>query len=60
MTDQFHGQMLRAEQPRRRRRLSDKIMIAFHSACDQGDIEGAYRLIAIVELARLDQRTKAN
>jgi len=32
------------------RRLSDKILIAFHSACDQGDYEVAERLLHILEM----------
>jgi hypothetical protein len=35
--------------PRRRRRLSDHVMIAFHFACDHGDLEAAKQLIAILE-----------
>jgi len=35
--------------PRRRRRLSDHVMIAFHLACDQGDLEVARRLLTITE-----------
>jgi hypothetical protein len=35
--------------PRRHRRLSDHIMIAFHFACDQGELEVAQQLIAILE-----------
>ena len=31
------------------RRLSDKIAIAFHNACDEGDIEVAERLLAVLE-----------
>ena len=34
---------------RRQRRLSDLILIAFHSACDQEDFEVADRLIGILE-----------
>ena len=34
---------------RKQRRLSDLILIAFHSACDQEDFEVAGRLIGIVE-----------
>jgi len=67
MTDESDNQTSRTEQPRRRRRLSDKIMIAFHAACDQGDFEVAHRLIAIVEFMlrrpapewRLERRIKA-
>jgi hypothetical protein len=35
--------------PNRRRRLSDRISIAFHFACDQGDFEAAGRLLGILE-----------
>jgi hypothetical protein len=35
--------------PHRRRRLSDMILVAAHSACDQGDLEVADRLLTIVE-----------
>ena len=37
-----------------RRRLSDKILIAFHQACDQGDLVVAERLLSI-----LDTRARA-
>ena len=32
-----------------RRRLSDKILIAFHQACDQADLEVAERLVSILD-----------
>ena len=35
--------------PRYSRRLSDKILIAFHQACDQGDYEVAEQLLHILE-----------
>jgi len=35
--------------PRHTRRLSDKILIAFHHACDQGDFEVAEELLRILE-----------
>ncbi len=35
--------------PRYTRRLSDKILIAFHQACDQGDYEVAEELLHILE-----------
>jgi hypothetical protein len=35
--------------PRYTRRLSDKILIAFHFACDQGDFEVAERLLVVLE-----------
>ena len=34
---------------RKRRRLSDLITVAVHSACDQGELEMAGHLLAIVE-----------
>jgi len=36
-------------QPRYTRRLSDKILIAFHHACDQNDFEIAEQLLRILE-----------
>jgi hypothetical protein len=36
--------------PRHTRRLSDKILIAFHHACDQGDFEVAEELLRILEM----------
>ncbi len=36
--------------PRYTRRLSDKILLAAHHACDQGDQEIAKRLLEVVEL----------
>lgn len=36
--------------PRYTRRLSDKILVAFHQACDQADFEVAERLLAVLEL----------
>jgi hypothetical protein len=36
--------------PRYSRRLSDKILIAFHHACDQGDFEVAEQLLHILEM----------
>ena len=38
-----------ATAPRHTRRLSDKILIAFHLACDQADFEVAERLLKVVE-----------
>jgi hypothetical protein len=37
------------DRPRHNRRLSDKILIAFHQACDQADFEVAEQLLVIVE-----------
>ena len=36
--------------PRQTRRLPDKILVAFHSACDQGDFDVAEGLLQILEL----------
>jgi hypothetical protein len=36
-------------EPRHARRLSDKILIAFHLACDQGDLEVAGDLLEVLE-----------
>jgi hypothetical protein len=38
-----------AAEPRYTRRLSDKILIAFHLACDQGDTEVAGELLNVLE-----------
>lgn len=40
----------RSGAPRYSRRLSDKILIAFHHACDQGDFEVAEQLLHILEM----------
>jgi hypothetical protein len=42
--------------PRYSRRLSDKILLAFHHACDQGDYEIAEQLLRILE-TMLTRRT---
>jgi hypothetical protein len=51
------------------RRLSDKILIAFHQACDQHDFEVAERLLAVLDMvisgrwhqpAARDRRGKEN
>ena len=39
-----------ATAPRHTRRLSDKILIAFHQACDQEDLEVAEQLLRVLEL----------
>ena len=36
--------------PRYSRRLSDKILIGFHQACDQGDLEVAGQLLHVLEM----------
>lgn len=38
-----------AHEPRYTRRLSDKILIAFHHACDQQDVEVAKNLLIVLE-----------
>jgi hypothetical protein len=49
--DETGGETLRqaGNAPRYSRRLSDKILIAFHHACDQGDFEIAEQLLHILE-----------
>ena len=39
-----------APEPRYTRRLSDKILVAFHQACDQRDIEAAGQLLGVLDL----------
>lgn len=41
------------KQPRYARRLSDKILIAFHHACDERDIEVAWELLNALEFMTL-------
>jgi len=36
--------------PRYSRRLSDKVLIAFHHACDQADFEVADALLGVLEM----------
>ena len=36
--------------PRYSRRLSDKVLIAFHHACDQSDFEVAEQLLHVLEM----------
>jgi len=38
-----------ASLPRHTRRLSDKVLVAFHHACDTSDLEMAGRLLSIFE-----------
>ena len=44
------GHAMTATAPRHTRRLSDKILSAFHQACDQADFEVAERLLKVVEM----------
>lgn len=39
-----------ATAPRHSRRLSDKVLIAFHHACDQGDYDVAEQLLHVLEM----------
>ncbi|MGH7101701.1 MAG: hypothetical protein ACREFJ_04835 [Acetobacteraceae bacterium] len=39
-----------AAAPRYTRRLSDKVLVAFHQACDQADLEVAEQLLRVLEL----------
>jgi hypothetical protein len=48
-SDEVTGRGLEAVVPRHTRRLSDKILIAFHHACDQSDFEVAEQLLRILE-----------
>jgi hypothetical protein len=47
--DQLEHDPIPFPEPRYARRLSDKILIAFHQACDQGDIEVAGSLLSVLE-----------
>jgi hypothetical protein len=44
--------------PHYKRRLSDKILIAFHHACDQRDIEVAEHLLGVLEF--MSKRTRGH
>jgi hypothetical protein len=50
------------QKPRYARRLSDKILIALHSACDQRDLEVASMLLAVLDMmsARTAQMSVVN
>jgi hypothetical protein len=49
MDDAAEGPKVVPVTPRYSRRLSDKILIAFHHACDQADYEIAEQLLHILE-----------
>jgi hypothetical protein len=49
-TDEVGREAAPASTPRYSRRLSDKILIAFHQACDQADFEIAEQLLHILEM----------
>ncbi len=42
-----------ATPPRQSRKLADRVLIAFHQACDQGELEVARRLLDIYEFMAL-------
>ena len=48
-----------ADAPRYSRRLSDKILIAFHQACDQNDLADAELLWAVLETVLSQRRVPA-
>jgi hypothetical protein len=48
--DEISGREIPSGTPRYTRRLSDKILIAFHHACDQSDFEVAEQLLHILEM----------
>ena len=50
-TDEDVGrEVTKSGAPRYSRRLYDKVLIAFHHACDQGDFEVAEQLLHILEM----------
>jgi hypothetical protein len=49
MADRSRYQLPKAPELRYTRRLSDKILIAFHCACDQANIEVAEQLLRVLE-----------
>ena len=48
-SDEIKREAPAANAPRYSRRLSDKILIAFHQACDQGDYDVDEQLLHILE-----------
>ena len=46
--------------PRHTRRLSDKVLVAFHHACDTSDLEIAERLLNILEIMLTRRPTHAD
>lgn len=46
--------------PRHSRRLSDKVLIAFHHACDTSDLESATHLLNIFETILTRRPTQAD
>ncbi len=56
---ELYQEVGRASAPRYTRRLSDKILVAFHHACDQGDHEVAEQLLRTLELMLTRRTTTA-
>jgi hypothetical protein len=48
-TEEIGRETVQTGTPRYSRRLSDKILIAFHQACDQADYDIAEQLLHILE-----------
>lgn len=46
--------------PRHTRRLSDKVLVAFHHACDTSDLEIAEHLLRVLELMLTRRPTNAD
>ena len=46
--------------PRHTRRLSDKVLVAFHHACDTSDLEIAEHLLGILEIMLTRRPTHAD
>ena len=49
-----------ATPPRYSRRLSDKILVAFHHACDQQELDIAGELLNVLELLLMQRGTAAD
>jgi hypothetical protein len=53
---------VRGDTPRYTRRLTDKVLIAFHQACDQQEYDVAQQLLQVLEtmLTRRPRQVEAN
>ena len=47
--DEVSRELVLPATPRHTRRLSDKILVAFHQACDTGELDVAEQLLVILE-----------
>jgi len=56
MSDAPDHEITTAPAQRYTRRLSDKILIAFHQACDQNDLEVAEQLLRVLEVVLTRRR----